>query len=337
MKRAILSCVIASGFMFSTQAFAETAAVDLFVGDFMGVATVDVAKLAANSMIDKAIGDNAKHDDVQDVLKALSDLGIDYKKDIGVISAASDEDGDFCLVIDAKKSLVEVVKKYVEKEKSSTTVADHKGVAVYTMRDSGRAALVSDKRLIACDDDIDILPIIDNAKAEKPKLLKDRDGDLYKAYSATSKSADVRVGAKLTGDLRKSFGHYSIDDGAGKKVSVDDIQSASLSFDFSKGLKAEAIAHSKSPDKAKMGADILTKQVVGLLSDPAMDQLGLGFLKNAVKFTADKSSLKGVVTLTNDQITQLSMLFMELTAPTASVPAQRAAAPTPKAAPATSK
>ena len=63
-----------------------------------------------------------------------------------------------------------------------------------------------------------------------------------------------------------------------------------------------------------MGAEILTKQVGGLLSDPAMEQLGLGFLNSAVKFSAEKSSLKGTLALTNDQITQIAMLFTELTA-----------------------
>ena len=71
MKRTILSCVVASGLLFSTQALAETSSIDLFVGDFMGIATVDTVKLAANSMIDKAISDNANQGDVQDVLKAL--------------------------------------------------------------------------------------------------------------------------------------------------------------------------------------------------------------------------------------------------------------------------
>lgn len=313
MKRTILSCVVASGLMFSTQALAETSSIDLFVGDFMGIATVDTVKLAANSMIDKAISDNANQGDVQDVLKALSDYGIDYKKDIGVVTVAANEKGDFCLAVDAKKSLSDAVKKYVEKEKESLKTKDHKGVTVYASEDS-TAALVSEKRLVACDNGLDILPIIDNAMAAKPKLLKDRDSALYKAYSATAKSSDVRIGAKMTPTMRKSYGHYSLDDGAEKKVSVGDVQSASLSIDFSKGLNIEVIAQSKAADKAKMGAEILTKQVGGLLSDPAMEQLGLGFLNSAVKFSAEKSSLKGTLALTNDQITQIAMLFTELTA-----------------------
>ena len=44
MKRTILSCVVASGLLFSTQALAETSSIDLFVGDFMGIATVDTLK-----------------------------------------------------------------------------------------------------------------------------------------------------------------------------------------------------------------------------------------------------------------------------------------------------
>ena len=130
MKRTILSCVVASGLLFSTQALAETSSIDLFVGDFMGIATVDTVKLAANSMIDKAISDNANQGDVQDVLKALSDYGIDYKKDIGVVTVAANEKGDFCLAVDAKKSLSDAVKKYVEKEKESLKTKDHKGVTV---------------------------------------------------------------------------------------------------------------------------------------------------------------------------------------------------------------
>ena len=312
MKHSIISCAMAAGVLFSAQAFAETSSIDLFVGDFMGVATVDTVKLAANSMIGKAIDDNAKQDTVQKILASLSAYGIDYKKDIGMITAAATDKGDFCFSVDAKKSLADTVKKYAEQEKANLTAADRNGVTVYTEKDGTRVALVSDTRLLACEKGLDIFPIIDNAKAAKPKLLKDRDSAVYKAYSATPKSADIRVGAKMTQNLRTAYGNLSLDDGAGKTIALGDAQTVSLSIDFSKGLAVEVAAQTKSAEKASAGEAILAKQVGGLLSDPAMEQLGLGFLGKAVKFTANKTDLKGVISLTNDQIAQIAILLTEL-------------------------
>lgn len=318
MKRSVLLGTLAAGMIFSTQAFAETSSIDLFVGNFMGIGSVDTVKLAANKMIDDAITKNAKQSDVQDILNALNEYGIDYKKDIGMITVATTENGDFCLAVDAKKSLKDAMAKYVKGEGESLKNSTHKDVTIYTDADATTMALVSDMRLVACDKGLDIKPIIDNAKAAKPKLLKDRDSVLYNAYNATPKAADIRVGVKMTKSLSNAYGQYAIDDGADKKIHLSDVEAASLSINLSKGLNVEIMAQIETAKKAAAGEAILTKQIVGLLSDPTIEQLGLGFLSKAVKFSANKTQLKGVLNLSDDQITTISMLFMELAAGSAS-------------------
>ncbi|MBQ9816386.1 MAG: hypothetical protein IJM59_02810 [Proteobacteria bacterium] len=324
MKRSLMAGLVALSLGFSTTAMAKDIdAIDLFVGDFVGVASIDFDKLVANKMISDTFEQNSGSiSGAQGVLDSLKAAGIDYKKDIDLITVALNEKGHACAAVDAKIPIREAID--AEAQKRNYAAADYNGLKIYS--DSKNSAVVlSDKRVVACENVFDIKPIIDNAKAEKPKTLKDRDAAIHKAYSATSKGADIRVGAKMTKYLKTKAASYKLDDGNGKSIGVSDAEAASLSISFSKGLNIELVAQSKSEDVVASGTSIISTKLTGILSDPSLAELGIGFVKDAVKVVQDKKNIKASVKFDDKQMATLTALLADLSAP-----APKAA---PKAAP----
>lgn len=344
MKKFMIAGALTVGMLLGSQAMAkDISAVDLLVGDFVSVGSADIQKLAANKMLENMFSDVQKSQDgVNAFVNELQSFGIDYKKDLKAITFAINEKGHFCAVLDAQKTLTDVWPKYTAKY--NLTGSDYNGVTIYASTNGNETnALISDTRLVGCDGKLDLKPIIDNAKAAKPKNLKDRDKTLYNAYNATASDADIRIGGKMTKDLKTQYGQYALDGADGKKIALGDAESASLSINLSKGLKINIKAVTSNAQKATDGAAILTTNIGGMLSDPTFEQLGIGFLSKALTFSADKATLNANFTLTDDQITTLSVLLTELTkgaAPgsmnTTTTKTQKAA-PAPAPAPAATK
>lgn len=319
MKRSIIAAAALLSLTFSASAMAKDLdAIDLFAGDFAGVVNFDFDKLVANKMIDGAISKNINSSkDAEQILKDLKEAGIDYKKDIDTVAVAVNDNGHACAAIDAKKALNDAFTAIAKKD--NMTSADYKGMVIYSDKDNS-IVLLSDKRILTCENIIDIKPLIDNAKADKPKMLKDREPVIYKAYALTDSSADIRIAGKMTPAIKGYVQSYKLNDGKGNSIALTDAESAAVSVSVSKGLNVAVYATTKSDDKSKAGAAIINEQLSGILSDPSLNELGLGFVKDAVKVTADKKNIKATVKFTDEQMTLISALVAELTA--SAVPAK---------------
>ncbi len=310
MKHAFIAAAALS-FCISTSAMAKDIdAIDLFVGDFAGVASANIDKLAANKMISDAAGNGISSvKDVEKLINELKAAGIDYKKDFAFMTFATTDKGKACIAVDAKKSVKEAYDAIVKKEGYKS--ADYNGMTIYS-DDANSVVLLSDTRILACDNAIDMKPIIDNAKADKPKTLKSRDVAIYNAYSLTDSKADIRVAGKMTSYLKSQVASYKLDDGQGNVIAATDAESGAVSISFSKGLDVAVIAIAKNADVSKRGATIISTQLNAILSDPSLAELGLGFVKDAVKVANDKKNIKLTVKLSDDQLKTISMLLSEL-------------------------
>lgn len=332
MKRFYIAGLVALSLGLSTSAMAKDLdPVDVFVGDFVGVVNVDFNKLIANKMISDAIDKGASAEaEFSETLARLKKAGIDYKKDISTVAIASTEKGRVCAAIDAKVSLPQAIETL--STDPEITSKDYKGLKVYKDSDV-TYTLLGDKRLLICDSKLDLGPMIDNAKSDKPKTLKERDSALYNAYNASSKSADIRAGGKMTKYLREQAKSAKLSNDKGDKfVGAADIDTGTFSLSFAKGLDLSLIAHAKSADAAALGSELINAQLVGLLSDDSLKELGLGFVKDAVKIVNDKKDLKATINFTDEQMSILAALAAELSS---SMPAPQAAKP--KAEPAAAK
>ncbi|MBR4985305.1 MAG: hypothetical protein IKY83_06175 [Proteobacteria bacterium] len=314
MKRFCIAGLVALSLGLSTSAMAKDLdTVDVFVGDFVGVMRVDFNKLIANKMISDAIDQGAKSEaELGEALDLLKKAGIDYKKDIDIVAVASTEKGRVCAAIDAKVPLAEPIAKLSNDEKAPVPSKDYKGFKVYSEEDVNYVVL-GEKRFLICDSKLNINPMIDNAQSDKPKTLKDRDSALYNAYNASSKSADIRAGGKMTKYLKDQAKTAVLTDETGQKsVGAADIDSGTFSLSFAKGLDLSLIAHAKSAEVATLASDLINTQVKSLLADDSLKEIGLGFVKDAIKIVNDKKDLKATINFTDAQMETIAALMAEL-------------------------
>ena len=304
MKHAYIAGLAILSLGISTQAMAKDAdAIDVLAGNFMSVGTVNVKSLASNPLIEQAMMSNP--DSVKGI-NELKALGIDYKKDISTVAFALDEKGHGCGIADGTSALKDAIEKAAAAD-AATQKADYNGVVIYSSKDE-QMALLSDTRLVICEK-ADIKAVIDNAKAAKPKTLKERDSAIYNMYNITSKSADIRIGAKMTKSLKDKTKTYKLDDPSGISISANDIEAAALSINLAKGIAIDAVALTKSNDAASNGATILNNTITPLVSDPSLAQLGLGFLAKAYTITADKKNIKANIKLSKDETNTIMTLL----------------------------
>ena len=303
----MLACIATLSLGISSTAMAaDIDAVDLFVGNFAGVASLDFDKLASNQMINDVISKNAPASATDDIFNELKAAGIDYKKDIDTVAIAVDEKGHACTAIDGKKSLKDAMD--YEAKKNNYTASDYNGVSILT---DGKfsVVLLNDKRILACENKIDIKPMIDNAKADKPKLLKDRDSVIYKAFQATDKKADIRFGGKMTKYLKDKSKSYKLDNAEKKSIAVSDIDSGSVSISFAKGMEVSMIAVAKSDAIAAQGAAIINETLASMLDEQMLNDMGIGFVKKAISVAADKKNVNAKVKFNDSEMTTLMALL----------------------------
>lgn len=213
----------------------------------------------------------------------------------------------------AKKSLSAAID--YEVKKNSYTATDYNGLSILS-DGANSVVLLNEKRLLVCEKQFDIKPMIDNAKADKPKTLKDRDSVIHKAYQATDKKADIRFGGKMTKFLKDRSKTYKLDNAEGKSIAASDIDSGSVSINFSKGLEISMIAVSKNDEKAALGAAILNETIAGMLDEQMLNDMGIGFVKKAISVAADKKNVNAKIKFNDAEMTTLAALVAELTAST---------------------
>lgn len=310
MKHAFIATMTALSLCVSASAMAKDLnAVDIFIGDFAGVVTIDFDKLVANKMVGNAISENIGNvEEAGDLLSVLKEAGIDYSKDIDTVAIASNDRGHVCVVVDGKVPLTVAVEKMAAKQ--NMTAADYKSLKIYTdSAAKNSSVLLSDKRLLDCETMFDIKGMIDNAQSEKPKVFKNNLSSIAKAYNMSSSSADVRAGGKMTSFLKSKGKEYKLDGAEGKSISVSDVESGSLSISFSKGLNVTVNASAKDEATAAVGAEIIWSQISTIVSDPSLEELGLGFVKSAIKVVPDKKNVKATVSLSEDNMKTIVALL----------------------------
>jgi hypothetical protein len=307
MKSAYIAGILALSLGFSAQAFAKDInSIDILDGNFSAIGTVDLDKLIANKMIDEVI--KGQEGTFEKDMAFLKEAGINYKKDIDMITFAVTDDGHGCIVADANKDITESLDKLIMSNSSNVVKSEYNGVALYTDSDASYA-LLSARRVIACDNKIDIKPSIDNAKSDKPKTLKARNSTLNGMYALTSSSADIRIAGNMSKKLRKQVASYKLDAMEGEgALKVEDINNAALSIGFSKGLEIKAVARMKSNDVAVAGAGILNAYASTFLAAPELKEMGLDFLAKSVSVSSEKADIKGSIILNNDQLNALIAL-----------------------------
>ena len=296
MKRTYIAGLAFLSLSLSTQAMAKDLdSIDILAGDFMSVGSINVKKVVNNKLVDDAVQSNA---DALKTINELKALGIDYKKDIDMVTVALDDKGHGCSVINGSKPIKPAYDAYIANKQVASE--EYKGVVIY----DGEIAFLSDKRMLVCNR-FDIKPSIDNFKADKPKSLKERASTIYNMYNLTSKSADIRIGGKMTKSLRDRGKAYKLDSVDGSSIGVTDIDAAAVSVSLASGIDVTVVAQVKSADVATAGAKILNDTITPLLSDPSLEQLGLSFLGKAYKSSADKKNIKANVKLSDAQINTL--------------------------------
>ena len=301
MKKLYIAGIVALSLGLSANAYAKDLnAIDVLVGDFSAIGSVNVKKLAANDLLSGAFDQN--EGSLGEEYATLKAAGIDIKKDIDSAVIAVNDKGDGCAVIDASKDISEAMSKLAASDKISAS--SYKDITMYVDKDVSIAVL-SAKRVVFCDKNLDIKASIDNAIAASPKTLKDRNSTLNSMYAMTSSSSEVRLAGKMSSSMKKSVASYKLDGEAGQSFNVSDIEAGAISISLAKGLDIQAVAKTKSDDIAKVGSSILTTTLDGLLSDPSLKEMGLEFLAKAVKVNADKKNIKGSIKLTKDQLNLL--------------------------------
>lgn len=308
MKHLTVATCLALSLGFCTNAMAKDVdGIDILSGkDFIGVASVNVQSLITNKMISDSMTQMGANPEALFDLDQLKAYGLD-KKDIKTIDVAMTDNGDACAIVDTTVSL-KTAKDLDAKKATSAT--DYNGYTILKLSDYS-ASYLSDTRLLFCDDEIDIKPSLDNIAKNKP--LKSRDKVLSDAYAKTSSKADVRVAAKMTDKLRTELTQYKI---TSNNVSVGaaDAQTLSLSIDFNKGLLVDASALAKSDEMAQTAVNVIKANIDPYLSAPELNELGIGFVKDAVSVSANKKNVNASLKFSDEQMTTLLSLIAALTA-----------------------
>ncbi|MBO4350803.1 MAG: hypothetical protein J6A01_07665, partial [Proteobacteria bacterium] len=307
--------------------------IDVFVGDFAGVVSLDFDKLVTNKLIDDLITKNAAPAGGSDIINEFKAAGLDYKKDIDTVTIAVNEKGHVCAVVDGKKSLQGALD--YEAKKNNYTASDYNGVSIVT-DGANSFVLLNEKRLLGCEKQFDVKAMIDNAKAEKPKLLKDRDATIYKSFHQADKKAEIRFGGKMTKHLKDRSQSYKLNNAENKSIAVNDIDSGSVSISLSKGLEVSMIAVAKSDETAALGASIINENLANYLPEDMLKEMNIGFVKKAISVVADKKNVNAKIKFNEEEKAKLAALVMDLTA--GALPQQQPKkAAGPKAAPTAGK
>lgn len=331
MKRSFFAFAAALSFAIPSMAMAaDLDPVDVFIGDFAGVVSLDFDKLVTNKLIDDLITKNAGPAGGSEIIDEIKAAGLDYKKDIDTVTVAINEKGHICAVIDGKKSLQGALD--YEAKKNNYTSSDYNGISIAT-DGANSFVMLSEKRLLACEKQFDVKPMIDNTKAEKPKLLKDRDATIYKSFQQSDKKAEIRFGGKMTKHLKDKSQSYKLNNAKNESIGASDIDSGSISVSLSKGLEISMIAVSKSDAAAALGASIINENIAGILDENMLNEMGIGFVKKAISVAADKKNVNAKIKFSEEEKAKLAALVQDLAASSMpQKPAKKAAAPAPKPA-----
>ena len=320
MKHSIVAGILALSLAFSTAAFAKDIdSIDLFSGDYIAVAGVDVDNLATRPLYKKATGDasvNKEADGLKNKLNAL-DASLDAEKDIDTMLIAIPKDIDkeeHIIILEFKKSLANAqaaIEADSVKPDSAYTRMEVDGIIYYIHKRENEWITVIDDKRIAIGSEREVKAVAASNKAGKAAKPIKNNAALYKQYQAADKKNDIWGAYILTARELKELKGAVLDGEGGKSFHADQIESGTLSIHLAKGLALNVVAKMKSEAAAADGSAVLGSTLGTFLSDPQLDAMGLGFLSSSIKISSAKSDLKANVSFTNEQVDVLIGLAVE--------------------------
>lgn len=320
MKHSIVSGILALSLAFSTMAFAKDVdSIDLFSGDYMAVAGVDMDNLATRPLYKKIRSDASvtkEADSLQAKLSAL-DASLDAEKDIDqmIIAIPTDVDKEeHVIIFEFKKSIANAVVAMEAdsvKPESAYSRVEADGIVYYIHKRGNEWLTVIDDKRLAVGSEREVKAVAASKKAGKSAKPLKKNAALYKQYQAADKKTDIWGAYILTARELKAMKDVVLDGENGKTFKADEMESGNISIHLAKGFALNLIAKMKSDASASNGATVLGSTLNAFLSDPQLNEIGLGFLSSAIRVSSAKSNLKGTVNLDNDQVNTLVGLAME--------------------------
>lgn len=314
MKHSIVAGILALSLAFSSASFAkDVESIDLFSGDYIAVAGVDVDNLATRSLYKKIAEDPSIKGSAVSVQNKFTELdaSLDAEKDIDqmIIAFPSDiEKKEHVVILEFKKSLANAVAALeadsAKPESAYSRVEADKIIYYIHKRENEWMTVIDDKR-IAIGSEREVKAIAASNKAGKAAKPIKKNAALYKQYQAADKKNDVWGAYILTAKHLKSLKDVVLDGEDGKSFRADEIESGTFSLNLAKGLALRLVAKMKSEAAASNGSAILSSTLGTFLSDPQLKEIGLGFLASAIKISSAKSDLKGAIDLDNEQVDAL--------------------------------
>lgn len=320
MKHSIVAGILALSLAFSTAAFAKDIdSIDLFSGDYIGIVGADFDNLTSRPLYKKVMGDasvNKEADGLKSKLSAL-DASLDAEKDIDTMLVAIPKDVDkseHVIIFEFKKSLanaVAAIEADSVKPDSAYSRMEADGIVYYVhKRENEWITVLGDKR-IAVGSEREVKAVAASNKAGKAAKPIKNNAALYKQYQAADKKSDIWGAYILTSRELKELKDVVLDGENGKSFHADQIEGGTASIHLANGLALGIVAKMKSESAAADGSAVLGSTLGAFLSDPSLNDMGLGFLASAIKISSSKSDLKANINFTNAQVDVLIGLAAE--------------------------
>ncbi len=315
MRHFLTAGLIALSFTFASSVMAkDLPTIDLFSGDYIGVAGIEVDQLSSRKVYKDVVTDPSFAANYQ---KGKAELdkwtgGAISESDIDlvVIAIPSDLDkSEFVSVVEIKKDLKAILPSFEAEIAAKADKFERREVGksvVYINRKSNAWLSILDSHRIVFGSEREVKAVLASKEAGKAAKPIKSNSALYKQYQNADKKADIWAAYVFSADDLKALKDGVIEGENGKAFKADQMSSFSASINFVSGLVIKAVAKMKSDAAAADGAAALNSTLSGILSDPSINDLGFGFLAKAYSISASKSDLKAQIDLSKDQIDFLS-------------------------------
>ncbi|MBQ4359447.1 MAG: hypothetical protein II767_04255 [Proteobacteria bacterium] len=320
MKRSLTAGIIALTLAFVPSAFAkDIASIDLLSGDYVGVAGVEFDQLATRPLYKKVITDQlveSEYAKAKSTFDKWTDGKLDSEKDVDLAIFGVPADyskSEHIAIIEFKKDVKEAVASFDAKIASNDKYEKRevdKNVFYIEKRNNEWMYVVDDKR-VAVGSEREVKAVAATMKAGKAAKPVSANKSLYKEYGAADKKADVWGAFVLTSKEKAELKSVVLDGADGKSFKGENINSGTFSVKLDKGFELLLNARMKNDAAAADGASVITTTLDGFLGDPALTDMGLGFLKNGIKVTAAKSILTGSIKFSPSEVDTLIGLGRE--------------------------
>jgi len=310
MRHFLTAGLIALSFTFASSVMAkDIATIDLFSGDYVGVAGVEVDQLSSRKVYQDVVADPSISDKYQKTKASIDKFtgGVISEADIdlAVIAIPADhKKSEFIAILEIKKDLNAILPTFEAEVAANAEKYERREVGkdvVYIERKSNAWLSILDSKRIVIGSEREVTAVLASKTAGKAAKPIKSNSALWKQYQAADKKADIWAAYVFSASELKSMKDGVVEGENGKAFKADQMTSASASISLVSGIVIKALAKMKSDAAAADGADALNFTLSSLLSDPALQDLGFGFLAKAYSISASKSDLKAQVSISNEQ------------------------------------